>query len=324
MKGKKLYWAAAAVLILAVLLIFAARRRAAAPAGTASAIPSRPGLHKLSGEFNGKTRSFTLYIPKSYDTNRPAALVVNLHGAGGDAESQINSSQMNLIADKAGFVVAYPEALGGNWNDSRSYAAQKSGGADDLGFIKGLAKQIEAALDIDKTRVYATGISNGGMMAYRLACQASDVFAAAAPVAAGMPESLKALCQGGRPVSVIAMQGTGDKIIPYAGGRIRATQDFVLSAKDSINFWLNKDDCAKTAQITKYPDKDPADGTTAESAAYECAGGRAVELVTIAGGGHTWPGGKRNLPEILVGKISRDINGSQIIWDFFSARRLAE
>jgi polyhydroxybutyrate depolymerase len=162
--------------------------------------------------------------------------------------------------------------------------------------------------------VYATGISNGAMFAYRLACDLPGTFAAVAPVAGALPADLAPGCAHGAPVSVIAFQGTADPLMPYLGGG--AGQRRVLSAERSIALWGTRAGCTGTPVTTDEPDR-TTDGTRVRRTVFlSCPEGRAVELYTIDGGGHTWPGG----PEAgrRVGRVSREIDATELIWAFFA------
>jgi polyhydroxybutyrate depolymerase len=162
--------------------------------------------------------------------------------------------------------------------------------------------------------VYATGISNGAMFAYRLACDLPGTFAAVAPVAGALPAELAPSCAHGAPVSVIAFQGTADPLMPYLGGG--TGQRRVFSAERSIGFWGTQAGCTGTPVTTDEPDR-VADGTRVRRTVFlSCREGRAVELYTIEGGGHTWPGG----PEAgrRVGRVSREIDATELIWAFFA------
>jgi len=172
-------------------------------------------------------------------------------------------------------------------------------------------------LSVDPRRVYATGISNGAMFSYRLACDLPGVFAAIAPVAGAMPAALAAGCAHTAPVSVLALQGTADPLMPYGGGGVARRRGRVLSAKRSIEFWAAVSGCAAAPVTTAEPDRAPDDGTRARRTVYGgCRDGRAVELYTIEGGGHTWPGGPP--AGRAVGRVSRELDATPLIWSFFA------
>lgn len=254
-------------------------------------------------------------------------MVFSLHGGGSDSEEQLEFNDLTTVSDNEGFVVVGPNAISGNWNDGRDHTVEKSGGADDVGFIKTIIEKLKAIISIDERKIYSTGISNGGMMSFRLACEASETFAAVAPVAATMPEELRAVCKPTKSVSVLTIAGTADPLVPYNGGEIKgiAGRDVdrgsLLSAKDTLNFWVTFNKCATPAKVSKLNNSDPQDGTTSTQNLYEnCRSNNQVGLITVSGGGHTWPGGKQYLGERLVGKVSKDFSASEKIWEFFKTK----
>jgi polyhydroxybutyrate depolymerase len=239
---------------------------------------------------------------------------------------------MSDTADDRGFIVVYPQGLplgvGPSWNAGGCCANN----AEDVKFVRDLVKLLETKYCIDPKRVYATGLSNGAMLSYRLACEASDVFAAVAPVAGAVEVQP---CVPSRPVPILAFHGTGDTIVPFNGGK-----DGLLHVLNfppvsySIDLWRNIDGCADSpapddASTAPMPADSTPDGGPTESlftgstvvfqkgdatchAWTGCKGGSEVELCTIVNGGHNWPGG--SLP---VGKVSTDIDASSAIIDFF-------
>ena len=207
----------------------------------------------------------------------------------------------------------YPDALTGRWNDGRGFTA----GPDDVRFVRVLLDTLGNELSIDPRRIYATGISNGAMFSYRLACDLSGVFAAVAPVAGGMPAELADTCGHTEPVSVLALQGTADPLMPYGGGGVARRHGRVLSAERSIGFWSAVSACTGTPTTTLDPDRAPDDGTRVRRTVYGgCREGRSVELYTIEGGGHTWPGGPAAAR--IVGRVSREVDATPLIWTFFA------
>lgn len=288
------------------------------PAATlpAQSLPAAAPL-ALAGEprtlqASGVTRRYFLYLPSSWHRGRPAPLVLVFHGGGGRASGIAPHTGFSRLAEREGFVVAYPQGLNGRWNDGRGYAATH----DDVGFVRALLDTLGRELAIDPRRVYATGISNGAMFAYRLACDLPGVFAAVAPVAGAMPADLAPGCAHTQPVSVLAFQGTADPLMPYFGGGVARRRGRVLSAERSIAFWATTSGCAEAPVTTDEPDR-VTDGTRVRRTAYgTCREGRSVELYTIEGGGHTWPGG----PPVggAVGRVTREIDATPVIWAFFA------
>ena len=292
--------------------LVAAALAAAAPATAISAQSSAPAEARRTLRVDGVERAYLVFLPPSYRPGQPAPLVLVFHGGGGRARGIAPHTGFSRLAEREGFVVVYPDGLGGRWNDGRGLAATH----DDVGFVRALLDTLRRELAIDPRRIYATGISNGAIFTYRLACDLPGVFAAVAPVAGAMPVALAPSCGHTEPVSVLAMQGTADPLMPYAGGGVARRRGRVLSAERSIAFWAAAAGCASTPVTAPEPDVTPADGTQVRRTAYAgCRDGRSVELYTIEGGGHTWPGG----PPVggSVGRVSRDVDATPLIWAFF-------
>jgi polyhydroxybutyrate depolymerase len=277
---------------------------AALPAQSAAAPAGGPRTLRV----NGVERTYLLDVPQSYRPGTQTPLVMVFHGAGGSGRRMAPHTGFSRLAAREGFVAVYPDGLGRRWNDGRSAVAPQ----DDVGFVKALLDTLERELSLDSTRVYAAGISNGAMFSYRLACELPGVFAAIAPVAGATPANLAESCGRTAPVSVLAIQGTADPLLPYAGGGVGG----VLSAAESIAFWARVAGCGEAPAVTDEPDR-VRDGTRVRVTAYSgCRDGRAVELYTIQDGGHTWPGG----PPVgrSVGRVSREIDATALIWEFFA------
>lgn len=275
---------------------------------------------RISLNSGGLERTCSVHVPPSYRKGMAVPLVLVFHGGGGTGEGMEKLTHMDEVADDGGFMVVYPDGVDGNWNDGRP---EINPGVDDVGFIRDLLGRLEADYSIDAGRVYATGISNGGFMSYRLAFDMADRFAAIAPVGALLTEQLYAGPPPSSPVSVLLIEGTDDPFVPWSGGEISAglrSRGQVVSTDSTIDYWVTAEACSTPPTVTDLPDSDPADGTRVRSESY--GGGRdgtAVELLAIEGGGHTWPGGTQYLPERTIGRTSRDIDASRVIWEFFEA-----
>jgi polyhydroxybutyrate depolymerase len=267
-------------------------------------------------------RSYVLHVPRS--VQQPASLVIVLHGGGGSAQSAIAQSNFDAEADRHGFITAYPEgsdrsrpllnALGKpgfrTWNAGACCGYAVEHGMDDVGFIRAMVADITATHPLDPKRIYATGLSNGGMMAYRLACEASDLVAAIGAVSAVI---VVAPCEPRFPVSVLHIHGTADQNVPIEGGV--GSKSIVKypypPVERSIAFWAARDDCGKDPIVSS-----PAPSVTLRSYPL-CTLGIAVDYYVIEGGTHAWPGGKR-LAKFLD-QPSNAIDATKLIWQFFVA-----
>jgi polyhydroxybutyrate depolymerase len=230
-----------------------------------------------------------------------------------------NLTGLSSLADREGFIVVYPEALERFWSDRREPRNLTGGQVNDVKFIDQLITTLQNTYNIDPKKVYATGISNGGFMSQVLACDLSDRIAAIASVASNLPVSLSQDCPAKRPVPVMYILGTEDPIVPYEGGEVRGRGDRrgqILSAKDSFDFWVRLNQINTAPRNVSFPDR-VNDGTKVELLSAK-EGNRAVQLVTIVGGGHTWAGGLQYAPVFIIGVTSQEIDANQTIWRFFS------
>lgn len=275
-------------------------------------------------QVGGHARSFLLHVSTTAASGK-YPLVIALHGGGGTAAYMAKQSRFAELADREGFAVVFPESFNGYWNDGRVGSGAEMD-IDDVGYLRALIDHLVATYPIDQDRVFATGMSNGGIMSYRLACELSDKIAAIAPVAGGMNAALAPRCHPARPISLLAINGTADPFVPWQGGQVHVFRDHgaVLGASDSAALVAGANRCTAVPTTRWEPDRDPNDGTRVQAVDYaECAEHAAVELLNINGGGHTWPGGQPYLPVALVGRLSHEFGASERIWRFFTehARR---
>jgi polyhydroxybutyrate depolymerase len=284
---------------------------------------------RLSLMHDNLERTFHIHIPSSYDKSVSLPLVIALHGRGGNGESMILVSRKGFdkLAERDEFIVVYPDGIELNWNDGRMDEEAKdrahTENIDDVGFISALIDSLIKDYNIDSKRVYVTGISNGAIMSYRLACELSHKITAIAPVDGSIPNMILHECSPSRPVSVLAINNVNDPLVPFNGGEIYGHFHMVklgqvLSVNESIGFWVSRNKCSTTPVVTEEPDRDPKDGTKVTRNEYnDGMEGTEVTLYSVDGGGHTWPGGFQYLPVWLIGKTSRDIDANEVIWEFF-------
>lgn len=277
-------------------------------------------------EHGGLTRTFRVYAPVGL--KKPVPLVMVLHGGGGSGGNMewLTQRGFNRIADRDGAVIVYPDGISKGWNDGRSDMKTKAVAEqiDDVGFLRALAHALAAMFPIDPKRIYVTGISNGGMMSNRLACDAADVFAAAAPVAGDLSVDVAPRCKPARPVSIASFNGTDDPVVPWGGGQVKvlwAKRGAVISAQETLEEWRKLDRCGEQRDGAVV-DSVREDATSIVEHSSSCAEGTEVRLYEIRGGGHTWPGGEAYLGERLVGRVSREIDANEVIWKFFQQHRL--
>ena len=191
---------------------------------------------------------------------------------------------------------------------------------DDVGFISEIAGFVDRDFNIDPNRIFTTGISNGGFMSSRLLCDRSDIFKGGAIITATIPESHFVNCNPVNTPAVLVLNGTEDPLVPYEGGQITVLgqeRGLVISTDAYMQFWAENAGCGLSPTVTDLPDTED-DGTTVQIYNYpNCSGETAVRLYRIEGGGHTWPGAREDLPEVLVGKTSKEFVACDVIWEFF-------
>lgn len=287
---------------------FAALVVGSATVAPASANPGDPPGVLTVG---GLQRTYLVHAPAG---GAPTGLVLNLHGSGMTGGDQAGLTGYNAVADQYGFVVAYPDGIDLSWADGRGASVPDRQGVDDVGFLAALIDRLTAEYAIPQGRVFVTGMSAGAFMSNRLACDRADLVAAIAPVAGTLGSGVP--CAPSRPVSVLAIHGTADPVVPYNGGGMigRGGASDIASAPATAARWAALDGCPGPLVV-----EPPAPGEINRSVAAGCAGGTEVSLVSIDGGGHTWPAGRFALPEAMVGPTSQGISASQASAQFFAA-----
>ena len=264
-----------------------------------------PGDQTGTIEIGGRTRTYFVHVPARYDGRTPIPVVLVLHGGGQSPESAEQMSGMSAKADQGKFLAVYPSGTGRfsrmpTWNSGAccSYAMEHN--VDDVAFLRALIKKLEQDYSVDSKRIFFTGISNGGMMSYRAACEMSDIIAAVAPVEGSQDLD----CRPANPVSVAVFHGTADRLVPFNGG----TTPFQLGSKrsdtpvaDTVIFWVKQDGCSHSAahSETKILHTDVYSS---------CKNGTGVTLYAIQGGHHAWPGTHIS---------GNDIPATDLIWTFF-------
>ncbi len=264
---------------------------------------------------NGVAREYLLHVPPGLG-EPPAPLVIALHGGGGEGSSMERYSRFDPLADREHFLVAYPDGIDHHWNDGRGEIGQS---ADDVSFISALIDDVARLAKIDLKRVYATGISNGGMMSNRLACELSQRLAAVALVASSGGAAAMKTCRPAQPIGYLIIDGTADPIVPYSGGTVRIlkgpSRGEVIGAEATIQFWTGVNRCGKVVAVGSLPNL-ANDGTSVE-VTKQAGCKMPTTLYKINGGGHTWPSSSPYLPKAIVGTTSHQIDATEVIWEFF-------
>jgi polyhydroxybutyrate depolymerase len=237
-------------------------------------------------------------------------VVLEFHGYGSNAQQQLLYGNFGPAADRDGFLVVAPQGQG--QTKHFTLLGPTGGEQDDVVFVGDLIDHLEQTLCVDAARIYSTGMSNGGALTAVLACRLSDRIAAFASVAAVVwgPQ-----CEQARTVPIIAFHGKQDRVVPFDGGRVSCCGNPVIAAVgDTMANWARHDGCGTE------PEEEPVKGAVTVRRWTGCRPGGVVELYVIADGGHTWPG--TTVGGNLLGGVSRDIDASTVIWDFFEGKRL--
>jgi polyhydroxybutyrate depolymerase len=290
------------------------------------------GDHDRSIAVGGATRTYIARVPPRVSEGRPLPVVLAFHGGGGNASSFKAYAGLDALADRDGFVVVYPDGSGRlgrrllTWNAGGccGYAAAQN--VDDIGFTLAVLRDVARNVAIDPARVYATGHSNGAMMAYRLAIEASDRIAAIAPVAGAMQATT---FPPARPVPVLHIHSVDDPRALYTGGLgppFPGTQSRVThrAVEPELLRWVAHDRCPaepRTVEQRTTPARGGAEHKATLLAWGPCVGGAEVQLWKLAGAGHGWPGGHVRLPERIIGPQTNTIDAALEIWRFVSRFR---
>jgi len=261
---------------------------------------------------DGMKRKFTTYIPAVTEKKYKMPLIISLHGGFASPKGQFHLADFRPIADKDKFLVICP-ASKHIFHDGKN-----NGGIDDVKFIDQIITYAIDTYHADPERVYVTGISNGGFLTSRLACELSNKIAAVAVVAATMDSD-----QGYAPVKpmpVIYMHGSKDPVFSGKGGKFFGRKFY--SFDQVLKVWADLDKCDPKPIVTNIPDA-AGDSTSVIKEEYtNQANGFKVIVYNIINGGHTWPGGWQYLPQFLVGKTTKNLNACQEIWNFFKQYKL--
>ncbi len=316
------------IILLIILMVFVANHKNKKENSqitnndTGMTQPSGSGSYnKTITTVDGLLRTYIVHLPVGYSPEKTYPLVLVLHGGFGWAENMETHSGMSQLADKNEFIAVYPDGIKSDsgirtWNAGEccGYSSRKN--IDDVSFIRQLVSSLEKDYSIDETRLFVTGMSNGGMLASRLACEASDLFTAVAPVAGTLQING---CNPVKKIPILIIHGTEDENVPFAGGigeGIATQFNTFMSVPDSLSAWAKLNNCTgnQTVESALLRAKD---GTTVDKISYQKCETPTI-LYQVNGGGHAWPGSSPSgIPQESTSS-TQSINATKIIWDFFS------
>lgn len=254
----------------------------------------------------GIERSYRVHVPASYDGRKPVPLVLSLHGGYGTGANQEEISGFSQLAERHGFIVAYPDGIARAWNAGECCGPPQERGVDDVGFIRALIAQLRQQYRIDERRIYGNGFSNGGMLMHRIACEAPELFAAVASNA-GAPMTRS--CAPARGLPFLVIQGREDQNMPWDGGIVKGTQR--MAVREQVQRLARNNRCSGGEERLLLQ----AGPATCRSVAG--CGDNEVSYCGVDGVGHQWPGGKTVLPRLL-GKNTTAFSASETMWAFYA------
>lgn len=268
----------------------------------------------------GLLRQYRVYVPQNHDDATPAPLLFMLHGGGGSGRQlQQRSSRMDAEADRTGMLVVYADGFLHTWNGGGCCGPAANRQVDDVGFLLAVLEDVADKVGVDRTRIYASGMSNGAIMAYALACAHPEVMAAIAPVAG----TRMVACEGGGAVPVMHIHGTRDKHVPWEGGRGCGPANVAFTGvEESVGRLAERAQCSAGTEVVS------SDHGVECTRRLGCSGDSEVMVCRVQGGGHDWPGGedsadilRRMCPD--DGPQNREWNASAHMVDFLMRHRNA-
>lgn len=297
--------------------------------GLAGLVPGcghRQTMQEVALRHGGRDRGAWLLRPDGPVAGRPLLLL--LHGGAGSGRRLARHlhTQVDRLRRERGWVVAFPDGVGHSWNDGRRDvdATAHREGVDDVGYLRALVRDLVRRLGVDPARVYVAGISNGGFMAQRLACEASDAFAGAVSVTAQLSVDLAARCRPVRPIAVALINGTRDPIVPHDGGNVSVlgtSRGAIWSTEATVAFWRERNGCEGPPTEFDHAPTEPDDPTRAHGRIWRNCRGAPVGLLRVEGGGHAWPGVAQALPTSMVGRASGAVDALAWIAAFLADER---
>lgn len=288
-----------------------------------------PGDHSFALHHGDGERSYIVHVPPAARAGLPLPVVLNFHGGGGNAESQQKYSRMDILADAEGFLAVYPSGTGRlrnkllTWNAGACCGYSVANQVDDVGFVQALLQDLGARQPVDGHRVYATGLSNGAMMAYRLGMEASDRIAAIAPVAGA------AVLRAGKPTRAIPLMhfhSVDDPRALYGGGLgppfpMTTSRVFHSAVEPTVQEWAAAIGCPAESRVTTTLEGQAGTteaGHTATRRVWApCREGSEVVLWRFTGAGHVWPGGLPDHLTRLLGPSTTLVDANREMWQFF-------
>jgi polyhydroxybutyrate depolymerase len=265
---------------------------------------------------------------REYIVSRPAGrlprpTILVLHGSLSNAKMASIGMGFGPLVDREQLVAVYPNAIAGQWNDGHAPSIAWGGKSpDDIAFLRALVTHLVNTGISDPHRIYVTGFSSGGMMAFRLMCEVPQDFAAIAPIAAALPADVERDCKA-KPTPTLMINGTADPLVPFAGRKVSFSGGRLPSNDETVRFVRKVNGCSDKAKLDRLPHGNGADGSNVVIASWtDCSSRAPVVLYRIEGGGHRIPSRGEGIPfmDIVLGTLNHDFEATEAIWSFFKDR----
>lgn len=302
-------------LVVLTLLVLARCRGAVEESPTPIPLDVETGTYSQMLVHDGIERSYIVHVPEQVLVGEPLPLLLNLHGTTGTSASQIDYADFRAIADREGIVVIYPQGTELNsfthWHvDGLFERFGLESTVDDVSFLTTLIEAAVTNYNIDKSRVYSIGHSNGGYMSIQLACQVGDQITAVASVAGSMTPDMFESCQPAQPTPLLQIHGTADDTVQYDGS------SWSKPVAEVVDYWVEAHGVgAEPTVVAVAANSETTQESTVTRFQYDSADGEVmVEHIMVEGGGHEWLG----QPAYADGSINIDMDTNEMIWDFLS------
>lgn len=286
------------------------------PASQVESSLYRAGDYSESIAVDGQKRTYVLHVPTGYVVSNRYPLVAVFHGGGGEGKKIASQTGFPPKADQEGFIAVFPDGINQHWDDGRDVIIPP---VNDVKFVRTLIEHLKTKLSIDQNKIYAVGVSNGGILSHRLGCEMADVFAAIGADVGSLATNMVSRCNPQNSIAVAVIQGTKDPFVPIGGGKVSiGIGGFVESAESSMQWWASKNGCQSAPIVTNLPPH-ISDGTSVTKKHYaQCRDHAEVTYYLVNGMGHLWPP-KSQVTRGAAGPPSQNIDATAVFWEFFKA-----